>query len=1799
MACKFGGNAEKSYFRPLNVKKCTILINQFINLIYYFMKKRFTSLMTLVVMLLCTSSAWAQSVVSVGINLDFAEGTPVDNGICTYAKDMETNATTYSQMLEVAGWTIEGENGDARAGGLFAYGSGHWLGGTGYNVPATNPAGAAEGNALGIVAVWDAVAQYTQPVTLEAGSYELHIAVYNAVGGTTAPAKSLIGFIADNGTEYLAPAKAYAVDAWTEEVVAFTLTEATTGKLSLGYDAPNSGSGANQHLFFDKVEILSVETPITVESPWVGAAVENGKTYYLYNTKAKAFLNGANSWGTQASLGQDGLPFIAEGADGVFAFNGVVSNGGANHYLGNAGYIDSGSAQFTLTEVIDGVYTIGWGTNYYASAEGSTILATVTELSDACYWQFLTAEDIHAAMANATAPLNVTSLLACPNFGRNNLDFSKWQGSPARGGANENMCAEKFATNFDVYQTISVPNGLYKVTAQGFYRMGTKEVAADTIEAGCTSTNAMFYANEKSVAFPNIYVDSASVTAGVAVPGHGMVPNTMSDASAAFTAGLYQMDTIEVAVLNGQLTIGFKKDVTVADDWSIFDNVQIIYCGSDFTAEAVGSVNPADYPANQLFAIMNVTGKNFLTANSGITIDARDEENANQCFYFVATETANQYHLKTYGGKYVKSAHGNNWTMTAATETSANTLHEIVAVETGVYTIGMVNAPKAGTIIGTDNLTNGSATYSDKAIANNGKWYIIPVTYDITSALQAIIDDAKTITGDMSKAASEELAAAITAAEAAIAIELPDTVTGATTRLNAAVEAATASVADYAALSANIAVYDAMYVDGANGSAAFGEAIATAKAALAEGTAGAETLTTLAAAYTVYLTSNEVAGLVNGTFDAPNQKNGWADGVGSMGTGNHNKWTNVNDGFVEKWTPAPGALADLDFYQVVKDLPAGTYTFAAYVNACLQSQPDTYEVKGVKLYANGDSVEVHTINVDRDEVNKAKGPELIMIQTTLGEGDSLKVGLSVKSTDANWVVMDNAKLYSFDPNVVLAAKLTEAKALLEQNPHVAGVFGEELKAQIAAANNLPALIAAVDSFVVAIPSYTTLNAIVTEYENVESLAEAVAAAKGVLTSTTATVAEVDAAYVVFEQAVYEYRFAVATVDYACDMTSRYIVNPQMVDGTTGWTSDMATQGATYTNGDVTIVQFIEKWTGSGALGTAYATQVVRELPKGLYRMTADVIACRQDGSVEVTGAYLFMNSDSVSVATGNGAPERVEVYCNLTSADTIVLGFTAVNTTANWVCFDNVKLEYCGKQSNIGYFTLDKALAEGASDPIYAMLAADPKLNVTLNVITDKSETAVVDLSGYDAIIVQESFGSSDGILTKGALSPSNVKVPYLINKIFGFQKNRITDGATTETEGTLNLTVVNPESPLFNGIEGTDVKMFHAGADDSAGNTRNKTFGYSTGVTLSAEGTLVAAPTGAADVAQVAINVIPAGATVGTHTLEAQMITMNMNYGALTREAGRYLTDANYTLWRNAVYTLVGLDVPAEGVDMPVNDDCDVTGVVLDTAAVTLKEDETYTFTATVAPATAVDQSVVWSSSDEAVATVANGVVTAVSFGRATITVTTVDGGFKATATVTVTPAKAAKWDFRAWDATVLDAMKADKDHWASTTTYIAYKVAAENSALMVGEAELEATKGLLFTGKARQIRIFSSEEDLMANYILGGGEVEIVIPALATDTITVGAAEYTIEGATLVDGVYVADQDNVTLTLPKNVELYYIDLVAGPGVGIANVEGEVVSRAYYNLSGVVVDVPVQGINIVKTTYKDGSVKVQKVYVK
>jgi len=82
------------------------------------------------------------------------------------------------------------------------------------------------------------------------------------------------------------------------------------------------------------------------------------------------------------------------------------------------------------------------------------------------------------------------------------------------------------------------------------------------------------------------------------------------------------------------------------------------------------------------------------------------------------------------------------------------------------------------------------------------------------------------------------------------------------------------------------------------------------------------------------------------------------------------------------------------------------------------------------------------------------------------------------------------------------------------------------------------------------------------------------------------------------------------------------------------------------------------------------------------------------------------------------------------------------------------------------------------------------------------------------------------------------------------------------------------------------------------------------------------------------------------------------------------------------------------------------VTGVTLSPTTLDLTVGgPTGTLTATVAPDDATNKTITWSTSDGSVATVNNGVVTAVGSGTATITASTQDGGKTATCAVTVNP--------------------------------------------------------------------------------------------------------------------------------------------------------------------------------------------------
>lgn len=99
--------------------------------------------------------------------------------------------------------------------------------------------------------------------------------------------------------------------------------------------------------------------------------------------------------------------------------------------------------------------------------------------------------------------------------------------------------------------------------------------------------------------------------------------------------------------------------------------------------------------------------------------------------------------------------------------------------------------------------------------------------------------------------------------------------------------------------------------------------------------------------------------------------------------------------------------------------------------------------------------------------------------------------------------------------------------------------------------------------------------------------------------------------------------------------------------------------------------------------------------------------------------------------------------------------------------------------------------------------------------------------------------------------------------------------------------------------------------------------------------------------------------------------------------------------------FKVYGIDLHLSGIE----GETAVSGVSLNKTSTTITQEGSEQLTATVAPSYATNKNVTWSTSNSSVATVSNtGLVSGVNAGTATITVTTEDGGFTATCTVTVT---------------------------------------------------------------------------------------------------------------------------------------------------------------------------------------------------
>ena len=346
---------------------------------------------------------------------------------------------------------------------------------------------------------------------------------------------------------------------------------------------------------------------------WTASEPEANGTFYLFNVGKEAFVYGANDWGKRVSTNQYGgvpVTLISNGSQYLISTEPLYTG----KYIGfNSGktffYLDKADVvwDFIPVDGLTNTYkmkatTTSGSTVKYMVADASSTITTASSsepTSNMGYWQLLSKEQLIDYMTeNASADNGIDATWAIQNFYfgyESNMEL--WQGVSSVVGQSEqpyNECVERWnMTSFDVYQEITgMPNGVYTLELQGFYRMGNSNndaaASAAAREAGNEQLNAKYYINDAEAPLKSIldYSHSSSndskYNTSNAVTVNGVnyyVPNNAQRAAYCFLYDEYWNEPLRAVVTDGTLRIGVRKSEGDTNDWAAFDNLRLTYYG--------------------------------------------------------------------------------------------------------------------------------------------------------------------------------------------------------------------------------------------------------------------------------------------------------------------------------------------------------------------------------------------------------------------------------------------------------------------------------------------------------------------------------------------------------------------------------------------------------------------------------------------------------------------------------------------------------------------------------------------------------------------------------------------------------------------------------------------------------------------------------------------------------------------------------------------------------------------------------------------------------------------------------------------------------------------------------------------------------------------------------------------------------------------------------------------------------------------------------------------------------------------
>ena len=442
----------------------------------------------------------------------------------------------------------------------------------------------------------------------------------------------------------------------------------------------------------------------------------------------------------------------------------------------------------------------------------------------------------------------------------------------------------------------------------------------------------------------------------------------------------------------------------------------------------------------------------------------------------------------------------------------------------------------------------------------------------------------------------------------------------------------------------------------------------------------------------------------------------------------------------------------------------------------------------------------------------------------------------------------------------------------------------------------------------------------------------------------------------------------------------------------------------YTNVDITVngSGTVEKTSGSGTVNGISVTGVkldkttAQMKPGETLKLTATVeppTATNQNVTWTTNNDQVATVNDGVVTAVGEGTTTiTVTAEGNHTASCTVTVSPATVAVT--------------GVSLNEGVVVLD----EGGTRQLTATITPSNATDKSLSWSSNKESIATVDSNGLITAVAPGEATITVSTVDGGKSATCTVKVNA--SKVTGVRLDETSANMTVGETTTLKATV-EPATATNKAVTWSSNKESVATVD-SNGKVTAVAPGEAT-ITVTAEGNHTATCKVTVNAATVSVTGVSLNEGVvvldegGTRQLTATITPSNATDKSLSWSSNK---ESIATVDSNGLITAVApgeATITVSTVDGGKSATCTVkvnaskvTGVRLDETSANMTVGETTTLKATVEPATATNKAVTWSTSNDKVATVNGGVVTAVGEGTTTITVTA-EGNHTASCTVNV----------------------------------------------------------------------------------------------------------------------------------------------------------------------------------------------------